>query len=201
MTVCVQNRVCLFGTKNEGQLTLNEAGQMVESEWLKLPERFPNIQLDEFIVMPNHFHGIIQIVGATLLVAQNDVTNTDDTTIPDDASAQNDVTNTDGTIGTDDAIDIEGENTTNCGDEKGQPQGIVPTAGKPLGDMMGAFQSITTVEYIRGVKSNNWQRFNGKLWQRNYWERIIRNNDEYQRIRNYIINNPANWKDDKYNEL
>lgn len=201
VTVCVQNRVCLFGTKNEGQLTLNEAGQMVESEWLKLPERFPNIQLDEFIVMPNHFHGIIQIVGATLLVAQNDVTNTDDTTIPDDASAQNDVTNTDGTIGTGDAIDIEGENTTNCGDEKGQPQGIVPTAGKPLGDMMGAFQSITTVEYIRGVKSNNWQRFNGKLWQRNYWERIIRNNDEYQRIRNYIINNPANWKDDKYNEL
>ncbi len=64
--------------------------------------------------------------------------------------------------------------------------------------MVGAFQSIVTVEYIRGVKTLGWQPFDGKLWQRNYWEHIIRNEQSYQRISNYIINNPAKWTDDKF---
>ena len=84
------------------------------------------------------------------------------------------------------------------GDEKGQPQGIAPTNTKTLGDIVGAFQSIATVEYIRGVKQLGWQPFNGKLWQRNYWEHIIRDKKSYQRISEYIINNPKNWKDDKF---
>lgn len=62
--------------------------------------------------------------------------------------------------------------------------------------MVGAFQSIATVEYIRGVKNFDWQRFNGKLWQRNFWERIIRNEQAYYRIFNYIFNNPKNWDND-----
>ncbi len=60
--------------------------------------------------------------------------------------------------------------------------------------MIGAFQSIVTVEYIRGVKTCGWQAFNGKLWQRNYYEYIIRDERSYQRIAEYIINNPANWQ-------
>jgi hypothetical protein len=50
-----------------------------------------------------------------------------------------------------------------------------PTTDKTVGDIIGAFKSITSNEYIRGVKNNNWQRFEAKLWQRNYWEHIIRN--------------------------
>ena len=64
--------------------------------------------------------------------------------------------------------------------------------------MMDAFKSITTVEYINGVKTMNWQRFNGKLWQRDYYEHIIRNEQSYETISNYIINNPAKWKEDKF---
>ncbi len=64
--------------------------------------------------------------------------------------------------------------------------------------MMDAFKSITTVEYIRGVKTLNWQRFNGKLWQRDYYEHIIRNEQSYETISNYIINNPAKWNEDKF---
>ncbi len=63
--------------------------------------------------------------------------------------------------------------------------------------MMDAFKSITTVEYIRGVKTFGWQRFSGKIWQRNYYEHIIRDEQSYQRISEYIINNPAKWADDK----
>lgn len=82
-------------------------------------------------------------------------------------------------------------------DKKGQPQGIAPAKPKTIGDMVGAFQSIVTVEYIRGVKQLGWQPFNGKLLQRNYWEHIIRNEQSYQRIAEYIINNPKNWDSDK----
>jgi len=78
----------------------------------------------------------------------------------------------------------------------GQPQGIAPTVGK----MIGAFKSIVTNEYILGVKKHNWQRFNDKLWQRNYWEHIIRNEDEFLLIAQYIIDNPKKWAIDKLND-
>ena len=57
---------------------------------------------------------------------------------------------------------------------------------------------MTTNAYIRGVKQNGWQPFPGKLWQRNYWERIVRDENELNRIREYIINNPSNWHDDEH---
>lgn len=170
ITICVQDRECLFGHVENGEMMLNDAGRMVENEWLKLPQRFTNIELHEFVVMPNHFHSIIEIVGATLVVAQND-TGQPDMGQPHTGQPEN---------------------------QKGQPQGIAPTKPKTIGDMMGAFQSIVTVEYIRGVKQHGWQPFNGKLWQRNYWEHIIRDEQSYQRISEYIINNPKNWNNDKF---
>ncbi len=93
VTICVQNRNCLFGKivgaslvdaqnmdaqnmdaqnmdaqntnaqNTNAQMVLNDAGQMIESEWLKLPQRFKNIQLHEYVIMPNHFHAILEIVG------------------------------------------------------------------------------------------------------------------------------------------
>jgi REP element-mobilizing transposase RayT len=225
ITICVKDRACLFGEivrapllvaqKTDAQKTdtptmiLNDAGKMVESEWLKLPERFKNIELHEYVVMPNHFHAILEIVtkiddatvGATLVVAQNE------TVV--DAVAQNNVA--DNAVAQNDDPDNQ-QSDISCNQQKGQPQGIAPTAtatttatttkniviGKTVGDMVGAFQSIVTVNYIRGVKTLGWKPFNGKLWQRNYWEHIIRDEQSYQRISNYIINNPAKWSDDKF---
>jgi len=80
---------------------------------------------------------------------------------------------------------------------KGQPQGIAPTA-KTIGNMIGMFQSILTVEYIRGVKKLGWQPFGGKLWQHNYYEHIIRNEKSYQNILDYSINNHDKESDDKF---
>ncbi|MCO5260659.1 MAG: hypothetical protein M9916_10990 [Crocinitomicaceae bacterium] len=57
---------------------------------------------------------------------------------------------------------------------------------------------MSTNEYIRGVKNLGWEPFNGKLWQRNYWEHIIRNEQSYHRISEYIINNPTKWINDKF---
>jgi REP element-mobilizing transposase RayT len=81
-------------------------------------------------------------------------------------------------------------------DNNGQPQGIAPTI--TIGNIIGAFKSITTKAYICGVKTNHWESFNGKLWQRNYYEHIIRTKQSYNRISEYIIQNPIMWKDDRF---
>jgi REP element-mobilizing transposase RayT len=76
ITICMNRRGnplwLPFGNIKNGEMMLNDAGRMVENEWLKLPQRFSNIELHEYVVMSNHFHAIIEIVGATLVVAQND---------------------------------------------------------------------------------------------------------------------------------
>ena len=195
ITICVQNRECLFGkivgaslvdAKNtDAQMILNDAGKMVQEEWIKLQERFTNIALHEYIVMPNHFHAILEIVGATLVVAQNEMA------IQNEMATQNNV------VAQNETAAPNGNGECNI---QGQPQGIAPT-GKTVGDMVGAFESITTVEYIRGVKNNNWQTFDKKLWQRNYWEHIIRNEQSYLKISEYIVNNPANWNNDTFKTI
>jgi len=202
VTICTQNREHLFGKINEGQLILNEPGKMIENEWLKLTDRFNNIRLHEYIVMPNHFHAILEIVGATLVVD------------PDDKIAPTENGQPQGIAPTG-----NGQPQGIAPTGNGQPQGIAPTEmvgatlvvdpddkipptiqnGKTLGEMVGSFKSITMVEYIRGVKTNNWKRFDSKLWQRNYWEHIIRNEMAHQRIAQYIIDNPIKWEKDKLN--
>jgi REP element-mobilizing transposase RayT len=149
ITICTQNRVCLFGKIINGQMQLNDAGKMIDLQWKILPNKFNNIRIDEYSVMPNHFHSILQIVSPAAAVGAPLV----------------------GAPYTHDRPELSFN-------ASGQPQGVAPTrsasTGKTLGDMIGAFQSIVTVEYIRGVKTNDWQSFHKKLWQRNYWEHIIR---------------------------
>ncbi len=65
--------------------------------------------------------------------------------------------------------------------------------GSPLRDIIRWFKTMTTNHYIRGVKQYDWMPFDGKLWQRNYYEHIIRNEREYLNIMNYIENNPLKW--------
>ena len=77
-----------------------------------------------------------------------------------------------------------------------EPVTAVEPGAPTVGDIVGAFQSIVTVKYIRGVKTEKWQSFNKKLWQRNYWEHIVRDESELDRICRYIKNNPRNWRDD-----
>ena len=77
----------------------------------------------------------------------------------------------------------------------GQPHGVAPT----LGDIVNWFKTMTTNRYIRGVKQNRWSPFGGKLWQRNYYEHIIRNEEELNHVRQYVAENPLNWGTDEEN--
>jgi putative transposase len=81
----------------------------------------------------------------------------------------------------------------------GQPQGVAPTMSLP--NAIHRFKTMTTKQYTDGVKQNGWQPFPGKLWQRNYYEHVIRDDNELNRIREYIMTNPLNWNSDKYNPL
>ena len=67
--------------------------------------------------------------------------------------------------------------------------------------MVGAFKSLTTVEYVRGVKTLQWPQFSGKLWQRNFYEHVVRSDESLTKIRQYISDNPARWEFDRENPM
>ena len=173
VTICTQDRACLFGKVVNGEMRLNDAGRMVLAEWNMLPERFPHVVLDAFVVMPNHVHGIVVITNP----APDDTATTAPTIVGAGlVSAPNDGATTRTTTRT----------TTR----------VAPT----VGDIVGAFKSRVTVEYIRGVKTSGWPPFRGRLWQRNYYEHIIRHERALNAIRQYIIENPRRWQMDQENE-
>lgn len=145
-TICTADKLPLFGRLFEGQMILNEPGEIVEAAWRRLPQRFPGTELDSFVVMPNHVHGIIQIRET-------------------------------------------GTNATNRGAASKGAASSAPTVGDPgqrgatLGEILRAFKSISA----RGVN----QQFGhaGSVWQRNYYERVLRA-DEIDKVREYITTNP-----------
>ena len=120
---------------------------MVWNTWHEMPEHYPRVQIDAFMVMPNHLHGIVVLVGQ----------------------------------------------------ESGQAQGPAPTNFLTLPDVVRQYKTLTMKRYMDGVRQCGWLPFPGKLWQRNYWERVIRNEQELQTVREYIQNNPARWAEDQLN--
>jgi putative transposase len=183
ITICTQNREYLFGhvipvstPDNPTMMVLNDAGHTVQAVWEEIPMHYTGIGIDKFVVMPNHVHGIVIIVGATPRGC------------PDTSAHGN--------------RQIPDGPTTKNGQEGGQPQGVAPTGNMgplSLGDIVHRFKTLTTKRYADGVKQSGWRSFPGKLWQRNYWEHVIRNEMELNRIREYIHNNPARWGEDRMN--
>jgi putative transposase len=159
VTVCVADRLCLLGEVVEEGVALSPAGQMVADRWRALPERFDLVEVDEFVVMPNHLHGILvlqdPVVGAGLVPALPEI-------------------------------------------RRNAMGARAPTRGAPtLGDAVGAFKSLTTVNYSRGVRGYGWRPFERRLWQRGYWERVLRNGRKLDFARRYIRENPLRWHLDR----
>lgn len=150
ITICTQNRHCLFGGITEGAMVLNDAGRAVADCWLQIPDHFPNIELDEWVVMPNHIHGIVVIV----VRANNHspVQSNDYSPLPANPP---------------------------------HPTGTART----IGSMVRGFKIGVTKWYRQRSAAS-------KIWQRNYWDHIIRNESELNRIRQYILDNPMQWEQD-----
>ena len=138
VTICTQNKEHLFGQVVEGEMHRNELGEYMALCWKWLARQYPYVELDEWIVMPNHLHGILVI--------------------------------TDGNRG--------GSRTA-------------PTKRKPLGRLVAAFKTVSTDRFnqMRGTPG-------AQLWQRDFYDHIIRNEDELNKIREYIRTNPLKWGTD-----
>ena len=198
ITVCCQDRICRFGQVAKGEMVLNECGQIAYDEWINLSKRFPHFELDVFQIMPNHMHGIVALVGATLAVAPNDIDRNDAVARNDidqnDAVAPNDIDQNDAVARNDIA---QNDGDVRLGADGGFRAGASPApTATTVGDIVGAYKSLVANGCLGIYKSKN--KLMGKLWQRNYYEHIIRNELSYQRISKYIINNPKNWQGDKF---
>ena len=161
-------------------MELNDAGRMVEKVWYEIPEFYPGISIDVLSIMPNHVHGII-VINSLIKVGAGPCA------CPKDFDGYN--------------RQPQGVDTGQPqGVDTGQPQGVAPTGKKlSLPDVVHRFKTLTTNQYINGVKQNNWSPFPGKLWQRNYYEHVIRNDIDLRETREYILNNPKKWHLDRNN--
>lgn len=207
VTICTQDRAFLFGEVVDGEMRLNDAGAMVQSVWEEMPAFYPGVLTDAFVVMPNHIHGIVILVGAAPCGRP-------DNSAPcghhDSGQAQGPaptmwqprgvgqprgVAPTTSLVGTD--PDFGQARGVGQAQGIGQAQGPAPTLS--LADVVHRFKTLTTKRYADGVKRYGWPPFPGRLWQRNYYEHIIRNEQALNRIRQYIAGNPARWMWDRDN--
>lgn len=217
VTICTQNRDCLFGKIINNEMILNDAGRMVEKWYHKTQEKFPDIVCHEMIIMPNHFHCIWENVGSSVGAdpcvrpLSNDarpIDNNDGRIINENVHIMDDRHAEKGA-----QINNEGAHAvaplqmddTNLGAHAGAPLRMDDTdlgehTGSPLSSVVQWFKTMSTNEYIRGVKQLGWTPFDRKLWQRNYYEHIIRDDASLQNIAYYIVNNAAHWQEDKFHQ-
>jgi REP element-mobilizing transposase RayT len=184
ITICCEDRVCHFGHIDNGQMILNEFGQIAYNEWLNTLSIRKNLELYEFIIMPNHMHGIIVLNGMGELHSPE---NNDYNIMDECDSPERDV--------------MDGNKTCEC--KTGECKtGECKTGEFKTGECNSPLRSSVGA-IVRGFKSSVTKQirligFDKKLWQRNYHDHIIRNEQSYLNIANYIINNPAKWEEDKF---
>ena len=174
ITIVTQGRSPLFGDILAGGMRLNPAGEMLAQVCDEMPHSLPGMGWGIYQIMPNHFHAIIELKN----------------------------------VGADPPNSHVGADLCVC---PGQPRRVAPTDGQhtnaptdaaqnrrlTLGDVVGRFKSLTTFRYMQGIRAGHYQPFITRLWQRNYYEHIIRDEKDYQSIFDYIISNPHNWEKDQ----
>jgi len=162
ITLVTQNRLPLFGEVRGGEVRLSLAGQIVRSEWLALFTRFPWVEPDEFVIMPNHLHGVLRWGEP-------------DGSRWGEASAAN----------------LVSAPAFMTADASPLPNG---TARGSLGAMVQNIKSVSTrkIHALRGTPG-------ARVWQRNYYEHILRTDADLDNVRAYIRANPLQWETDREN--
>jgi len=154
ITICTHQRANLFGTIRGGQMVLNAIGAIADKCWRAIPGHYANVRVDEFVIMPNHVHGVIVIV--------------------------------------DNNVGAIHESPPHIGANiHGAVREPPLRSNANIGKIIGRFKmnSAKQINILRGMSGV-------PVWQRNYYEHIVRDGDALNRIRQYIRHNPAKWKND-----
>ena len=179
VTICTRGRECLLHAR--------AVRGIITDVWHALPSWFPTIALDEFVVMPNHVHSIIWLQSSKPVGATHAID-------PDTGAAP--------PVGATHAVARHAVDHGATGDSKTREWLVPPpTTRKPyprLGDVIGTFKSLVFAVYLEWIEQHEPTR-RAKFWQRNYYEHVIRDNEELQAIRRYIMANPAGWQIDRDN--
>jgi len=177
VTICTHNRVCWFGRVESGKMNLSRLGSVAHKLWIEIPEHFPFVILSDFVIMPNHVHGIITIDKQQHNVEAQNIA---------PLKAQN--------IAPLKAQNIAPLRTTDTSPITCQRSGLPKNKFGP--------QSKNLASIVRGYKTGvtKYAHINdpGFRWQSLYYDVIIRDNGSFERIRNYIRNNPMNWRQDEF---
>lgn len=184
VTLCTRHHALLFGEIVGETMHLNALGQIVQEEWLKSAQIRQEITLDWFVIMPNHMHAIVFISGnddRSMRKGDRPVAPTEGNWDPSDPVAR---TNTPSTHGN------RTPNPDPLGNIRAPARGPEP---RSLSSLIGGFKAAATtrINRLRETPSE-------KVWQRNYYEHVIRNDADYARIAGYIHANPAQWAADRY---
>jgi REP element-mobilizing transposase RayT len=220
ITICTKNRLHHFGTIEKGKSKLSTIGAIVQGFWYDIPRHFDHVELGEFIVMPNHIHGILILKPPSVETLHCNVLPNAHIVSNDMGTIGNIVSNDMGTIGnivsndTDPIGNIVSNDTDPIGnivsndmgnrDDKTLQCNVSTDAGKRqfFSDISPKSGSVSTI--IRSFKSVCTKHINltfPKLnfdWQTRFWDNIIGNDESFVRISHYIENNPKKWEEDKF---
>jgi REP element-mobilizing transposase RayT len=181
VTICTAHRNCYFGTVVEtpklgvSTIQLSEIGKTAYDYWAEIPKHFPFVILGEFIIMPNHVHGIVIIDKQ-----QGDP--------PKSVETPKFVVETPKFVVETPKLGASTTKTTTTKTGGKNEQWYSGT----LGVIINQYKRYCTIQ-IRKIHTDF-------AWQTRFHDHVIRNHDEYKRIENYIVNNPSNWKDDKFHK-
>jgi putative transposase len=195
VTLCTHERRFLFGDIVDGVMHLNCMGRAVESCWRDIPRHYPHAALDEFVVMPNHIHGVIQIYRDAWEPAQMPVRAVGIPIVPGLVMLGANISDN-----RTDVLDVGANNYLPLQPNLSARRSLTRSKLFPMGH--GTSRTIGSM--IRGFKIGvtRWARLHGHqsdVWQRNYHDHIIRNEHSLERVRRYIRANPANWARDRQN--
>ncbi len=173
ITICTHNREHYFGEIIDHKMILSNIGVMADVFWHEIKNHSKNVELHQFVVMPNHIHGILEIVDGVIYGDGGDVETMHASSLQLQSSNVSQ------------KIDASSQQPS----KNRQMQKISPKSGS-VSRIIGAYKSAVTKHAHR-------LKYEFK-WQTRFYDHIIKNNDEYQNIKNYIIKNPENWVDDKF---
>lgn len=173
ITICTQNRHHFFGTIQNQEMQLSEIGKLSAQFWMEIPNHFPFIELGNFVVMPNHVHGILIINHSveTRFIASNN--NETQFIAPND---------------------INTNETRLIASLQGNIGGFSGNKNPMINDNISKI-----IRWYKGRCSFECRKINPNFgWQTRFHDHIIRNAKSFDTIQNYIFENPLNWKNDKF---